>query len=116
MTATLATTYRFLARKPNSLYRQLFVKDRWVAARTLYGLSVGDGALSPEQIAETYDLPLQAVQEAIAYCESDPPEIAEDFAAEEAAMQRMDMNRPDYKLHPRPALLSPQEMAVLNRL
>lgn len=114
--ATAATTYKYLARKPNSLYRQLFVRDRWIAARTLYGLSVGEDALSPEQIAETYDLPLDAVQEAIAYCESDPPEIADDFAAEEAAMQSMGMNRPGYRQHPHPAVLSPQEMAALNRL
>lgn len=26
-----------LARKPKSVHKQLFLKDRWIAARTLYG-------------------------------------------------------------------------------
>lgn len=71
--ATAATKYKHLVRKPNSLYRQLFIRDRWIAARTLYGLSVGDDALTPREIAGNYDLPLEAVEEVIAYCESDPP-------------------------------------------
>ena len=39
--------------------------------------------LTPEQIAEEYQIPLEAVQEAIAYCQSNPPEIAQDFAEED---------------------------------
>ena len=34
--------------------------------------------MTPEEIAADYNLPLEAVQEAIAYCESNPPELAED--------------------------------------
>ncbi|MGH7127832.1 MAG: DUF433 domain-containing protein [Planctomycetaceae bacterium] len=114
--AAAATKYKHLVRKPNSLYRQLFIKDRWIAVRTLYGLAVGDDALTPEDIAENYDLPREAIEEAIAYCRSGPPEIAQDVAAEEAAMHAMGMDNPDYRLHPRPVVLSPQEMARLNRL
>lgn len=107
--------YKFLARKPRSVYRQLFVKDRWVAARTLYGLYVNLSApMTPEEIAADYNLALEAVREAIAYCESDPPELAQDQAREEAVMRATGMDRPDYRGEPR--LLSPQEMARLNRL
>ena len=57
------------------------------------------------------------MQEAIAYCESDPPEIAQDWAAEELALLEADgMKEPDYKYHAHPRLLSPQELARLNRL
>jgi hypothetical protein len=38
------TAWKHLVRKPKSSYKQLFVKDRWVAARTLYGHTVGEGA------------------------------------------------------------------------
>ncbi len=110
------TTYQYLSRKPKSLYRQLFVKDRWIAARTLYGMSLGEDAMTPEEIAADYSLPLEAVLEAIAYCQSNPREIAEDYAAEEAVMEASGMNDPDYKHHAQPRLLSPEEMSRLNRL
>src|SRR5262245_25874195 len=91
--------WKYLVRKPKSAYKQLFVKDRWVAARTIYGQSVGEDARTPEELAEDFDLPLEAVLEAIAYCESDPPEIREDWEREEAFMEAMGMNDPNYKHH-----------------
>jgi hypothetical protein len=49
--------------------------------------------MTPELIAADYDLPLEAVQEAIAYCEWNPPELAEDYAREEAVMEATGMTR-----------------------
>src|SRR5947209_9341352 len=103
--ALATTTYQYLSRKPKSLYRQLFVKDRWIAARTLYGLSLGEDAMTPQEIAADYDLTLEAVLEAIAYCQSNPPAIAEDYAAEEVVMTASGMNDPAYKYHATPRLL-----------
>ena len=40
--------------------------------------------MTPEEIASDYHLPLEAVLEAISYCESNPPELAQDYAREEA--------------------------------
>lgn len=82
------TEYRFLTRKPGSNYRQLFVKDKWVSARTLYGrfMSAEEPA-TVEEIALDYNLPIEVVQEAIVYCQSDPPEIREDFEREERNVQ-----------------------------
>jgi hypothetical protein len=110
--------WKYLSRKPKSLYKQLFIHDkgRWVSARTIYGQAVGDDARTPEQLAGDYNLPLEAVQEAISYCESNPPEIAQDWAAEEALMEADGMKQRDYRYHAKPRLLSPQEMARLNRL
>jgi hypothetical protein len=82
---TTLTTWKYLVRKPKSSYKQLFVKDRWVAARTLYGQTVGEDARLPEAVAADYGLPLEVVLEAIAYCESDPPEILEDWQREQAS-------------------------------
>jgi hypothetical protein len=81
-------TWKHLARKPKSAYKQLFVKDRWIAARTLYGQTLGEEARTPEELAGDYALPLEVVLEAIAYCESKPPEIREDWEREQAAMQK----------------------------
>jgi len=41
------------------------------------------------------------VQEAIVYCESNPPELAEDYAREEAVMQATGMNDPSYDGRPK---------------
>jgi uncharacterized protein (DUF433 family) len=108
--------YKYLIRKPKSAYKQLFIRDRWIRARTLYGLSVGEEAMTLEEIAADYALPLEAVQEAIAYCKSDPPEIRQDLEREEALMEATGMNDPDYKYHASPKLLSPQERGRISRL
>src|SRR5207253_8160387 len=103
-------------RKPNSVYKQLFIRDHWISARTIYGKYVSEECpMTPEEIAADYDgLPLEAVQEAIAYCESKPPEIASDYAAEEALMEATGMNDPEYD--GRPKVLTTQERARLNNL
>src|SRR5262249_5075312 len=115
--STNSIQYKSLARKPRSVYKQLFIKDRRVSAQTLYGkFAREEEPMTPEEIAADYNLPLEAVQEAIAYCESNPPELAQDFAREEAIREASGMNAPDYKYHPQPKFLTPQEMARLRRL
>ena len=108
-------TWTYLDLKPGSSYKQLFVKGRNIAARTLYGRYMSAAEpMTPEEIAADYNLPLEIVLEAIAYCESNPPEIASDWAAEEALAEATGMNDPNYK--GKPKLLSPQEMARLRDL
>jgi len=85
-------TWKYLVRKPKSVYKQLFVKDRWIAARTLYGQTLGEEARTPDEVAADYDLPLEVVLEAIVYCESKPPEIREDWEREEASIQMTGMD------------------------
>src|SRR5262249_30322484 len=92
-----ATTWIYLARKPGSSYRQLFVKGTRIAARTLYSMHVpGEdwAGMTAEEIAADYRLPVEAVREAIAYCQSDPPEIRADLAMAEAARKAPGMNDP----------------------
>jgi uncharacterized protein (DUF433 family) len=113
---SIARRYQYLARKPKSLYRQLFIKDRWISARTLYGMHVHEQQpMTMEEIAADYDVPLAAVEEAIAYCASNPPEIAEDAAREEAIMEASGELDADYRLHPQPRLLTTEEIARLMR-
>jgi hypothetical protein len=113
--STNPNQYKYLAHKPGSFYKQLFIKDRWIFARTLYGQYVSDEEpKTPEQIAADWELPIGAVKEAIAYCESNPPEIARDYAAEEALMEASGMNDPNYDGRPR--VLTPQEWARIDRL
>src|SRR6266581_8406400 len=114
--STNSNQYKYLTRKPKSVYKQLFIKDRWVSARTLYGMYVNEEMpMTAEEIAADYDLPLEAVLESIAYCESNPPELAQDYAREQAVMEATGMNDPNYKYHPQPKVLTPQEMARLRK-
>jgi uncharacterized protein (DUF433 family) len=110
-----STPYKYLTRKPKSVYKQLFIRDRWVSARTLYGMYVNEETpMTPEEIAADYDLPLEAVQEAFAYCQSNPPELAEDYVREQALMDATGMSDPNYD--GRPKVLTAQEMARLRKL
>src|SRR5713226_5729258 len=113
--STNSNPYKYLTRKPKSVYKQLFIKDRWISARTLYGkYAREEEPMTPEDIAADYDLPLEAVLEAIAYCESNPPELAEDYAWEEARMEATGMNDPNYD--GKPKLLTAEERARLRKL
>ena len=114
--ATTHTQWKYLERDPKSSYRQLSIKGRRIKARTLYGQYMSaEEPRTAEQIAEDYQLPLEAVKEAIAYCQGDPPEIREDFERAEALMAAKGMLDPEYKSHGKPMVLTPAERARLTR-
>jgi uncharacterized protein (DUF433 family) len=111
----VARQYKYLVPRPKSSYKQLFVMGR-IFPWTLYGAHVReDEPMTMEEIAADYDIPLQAVQEAIAYYESNPPEMLEDFRREDALMEATGMNDPNYKYNPHPKLLTPEERATIRR-
>jgi hypothetical protein len=68
-----------------------------------------------EEIAADWGIPLEAVQEAIAYVESDPPEMLADFRREDVRAALSGMNDPDYKYHPHPKPLTPEDRAAIRR-
>lgn len=81
--------YQHLERRPDSNYKQLFVKGVRIRAEVLYREAVAEKR-TPEQIARDYRLPVEAVREAIAYCENNPDVLREDYEREEASL-RADM-------------------------
>src|SRR5262249_5536258 len=98
MEPSTSTTWRFLEPNPHSCYKQLFVKGTRIRARVLYGMFVSaDEPLTVEEIASEFNLPAEAVREAIAYCQGNPPEIAQDQERENRLMEASGMNDPDYK-------------------
>src|SRR5438445_10638044 len=60
--------YKYLQPKRGSCYQQLAVGGR-IRAEILYRETLGPEPLSPEQVAKEYDLPVEAVLEAIDYCQ-----------------------------------------------
>src|SRR5262249_52262380 len=79
--------YRFLKPKPGSNYRQLFVNGR-IRAEVLYRETVGSEPLTPEHVAREYGLPVEAVAEAIDYCEHNQELLAEERAREDERIKR----------------------------
>jgi uncharacterized protein (DUF433 family) len=109
--------WKYLEPRPKSFYRQLFIKGSRIRAEVIYGLHANaEEPLAPEEIANQYEVPLEAVREAIAYCESNPPEVETDFLREETLMEASGMKDADYKYHGKPKVLAPQEMARIRRL
>jgi uncharacterized protein (DUF433 family) len=82
MTAT--NRYMHLERRPGSNYKQLFVKGRRIRAEILYRQTIGNDARTPQQVAADYELPLEAVQEAIQYCIENPQALQADRDREQA--------------------------------
>ena len=113
--STTATKWTYLAPNPKSSYKQLFVKGTRIRARVLYGWYACDEPRTPEEIAADYGLPVDAVKEAITYCESNPPEMLEDYAVEEELMEATGMNDPAYKFSGKPKPLSPEERVRILR-
>ena len=109
---TQVDTWTYLAPRPKSAYQQLFVKGTRIRARVIYGLyAMEEDPLTPDQIALELGLPVEAVLEAIAYCESNPPELLQDYAREEALVEASGMNDPNYKHHGKPKILTAEELA-----
>jgi uncharacterized protein (DUF433 family) len=110
---SLPRQYKYLLPKRNSNYKQLFVMGR-IFPWTLHGAYVHeDEPMTMEQIAVDWDIPLEAVQEAIAYYESNPPEMQADFRREEALAEATGMNDPNYKYNPQPRPLTPEQRAAI---
>jgi uncharacterized protein (DUF433 family) len=109
--STASANYQYLAPNPKSHYRSLFLKGTRIRARTQYGdYANEEDPMTPEEIAADRGLPVEAVKEAIAYCESNPPEIAEDYRREEALAAAVGENHLDYKLRPSPKRLRPEQL------
>jgi uncharacterized protein (DUF433 family) len=116
MSDITATTWKHLEPNPKSAYTQLFVRGTRIRARVLYGMFMSeDEPMTALQIAAEFSLPIEAVQEAIAYCQSDPPEIKKDFEREERLMEATGMNEPDYKYGGKYKKIPPAELSrILN--
>jgi uncharacterized protein (DUF433 family) len=112
MNRSTSVTWNYLGPNPNSCYKQLFVKGTRIRARVLYGMYMSaDEPMTAEEIAAEFNLPLAAVQEAIAYCQANPPEIAEDFKREDRLMEASGINDPDYQQGGKFKVVPPEEVA-----
>jgi len=79
--------YQYLEARPGSNYRQLFLKGRRIRAVAVYGAIHGPDPYTPEEYAENFQVPLEAVLEALDYVEHNRPIIQADQDREEARLR-----------------------------
>jgi uncharacterized protein (DUF433 family) len=84
--------WKYLERRPDKWHRQLYVKGRNMTARQLAG-GVLVNKKTPEEGARDYDLPVEAVREALAYIEKD-----KDLIAYEALYEKHLLEKAGYSL------------------
>ncbi len=92
----IETEYKYLEARPGSNYRQLFVKGRRIRAIILRNETCNSEPRTPEQVASDYDVPVEAVLEAIDYCERYADVIAADCARERENNRKEGLDKPPY--------------------
>jgi hypothetical protein len=91
-----AKTYRYLEPRPGSTYRQLFYRGRNLRAEVLYRQTVGREPRTPEETARDYNVPVEAVYEAIDYCVNNEPLLRKERDEELASIQAKGLDKPPY--------------------
>src|SRR5438552_1004608 len=86
--------YKHLSKREGSAFKQLFVSGRRVPAGVLWGLMKSGEYQTPEEMAADFDLALEAVVEALHYCENNPHVLEEDWQAEEATIRELRLDQP----------------------
>ena len=79
--AKTPTQWQYLEARPQSWRRQFYLKSSKLRAHTVWSDMIANN-LTPTEVADSKDLPLAAVYEAIAYCETHQ-ELLEQEAEEE---------------------------------
>ncbi len=90
------TAYKYLGPRYGSNYRQYFVKGRNLRAETLYRESVGLEPRTPEEVAEDYEVPVEAVYEAIQYCTQHEELLRQEREEELASVRALGLDKPPH--------------------
>jgi uncharacterized protein (DUF433 family) len=94
MTTSIATQYQHLEPRPGSNYRQLFLKGRRIRAAIVHEAVYGPDPYTPEEFARDYDVPLEAVREALDYVVNNLPLIEAERDREAANVRKRGLDRP----------------------
>jgi hypothetical protein len=86
--------YQHLESRPGPNYRQLWVKGRYSRAEVLYRVTVGAERRAAQEVAQDYDLPVEAVHEAIDDAMHNQELLEAERTREEARMQQLGLHKP----------------------
>src|SRR3989442_2312778 len=84
--------YKHLMPKRGSNYRELAVNGR-IRAEIIYRQTVGTEPLTPAEVAREYNIPVEAVLEAIDYCLHNKEILDADRAMEEASIKARGLDK-----------------------
>jgi uncharacterized protein (DUF433 family) len=87
MTTEPQRQYRYLEARLGSNYRTLFLKGRRIRAAVVYEAIHGPDPYTPEEYAENFQVPLEAVLEALDYVEQNQKLIREERDREAARLR-----------------------------
>jgi hypothetical protein len=90
----VSTPYKWLAPRPGSRSRQWFVHGGSLPAEVLYRATVGPEPRTPDEVAQDYGLPREAVEEAIDYCLHHADVLQREREAVLADIRRRGLDRP----------------------
>ncbi len=88
------TQYQHLEPCPGSTYRQLFLKDRRIRAAVVEEAIHGPDPYTPEGFARDYQVPLEAVLEALDYVARNRPLIEQERDREAARLRARGLDGP----------------------
>ena len=78
--------YKHLSPRRGSLYRQYFVNGTRIRALVIYCATIPPESMTPEEVAEDYNLPLDVVHECIKYCQENADVLRLDWEDEEKSL------------------------------
>ena len=90
------TQYKYLGPRYGSNYRQFFLKGSKLRAEVLFAETVGPDARTPEEVAEDYEVPIEAVYESIRYCQENEDVLDQDWEMEEASIRAHGLDKPPF--------------------
>jgi hypothetical protein len=88
--------YEYLEPRHRSNYRQLFYKGLNLRAEVLYRQTVGLEPRTPEEVAKDYNVPVEAVLEAIDYCKNNEPLLRRERDQTLAKIRQRGLDKPPY--------------------
>jgi uncharacterized protein (DUF433 family) len=94
MTSGTQTEYQHLEPRPGSNYRQFFLKGRRIRAAVVDEAIHGPDPFTPEEFARDYQVPLEAVLEALAYVARNRPLIEQERDREAARLRARGLDGP----------------------
>jgi uncharacterized protein (DUF433 family) len=87
MTTKAETQYQHLEARPGSNYRQLFLKGRRIRTAVVEESVHGPDPRTPEEFARDFQVPLEAVLEALDYVAQNRPLIEQERDREAARLR-----------------------------
>jgi uncharacterized protein (DUF433 family) len=94
MTTTDQTQYQHLESRPGSNYRQLFLRGRRIRAAVVDEAIHGPDPRTPEEFARDFQVPLDAVLEALDYVARNRPLIEQERDREAANLRARGLDGP----------------------